>query len=215
MDRQQTKSLVFIAALLSALSSPASAELYRCKEGGRTDISDRPCERDSAPIPRSAEAAASALSVQAPARANVITGYVVSIADGDTITVLDAGRQQHKIRLAGIDAPEKKQAFGERSKQNLAAIVFNKTVSVEWDKQDKYGRTVGKVIVNGVDANLAQIEAGFAWWYEKYRREQSPEDQRVYAEAEQQAKVARLGLWRDPAPMAPWDWRRSSVPRAR
>lgn len=210
MDRQQRKSLLFIAALFAALSFPASAELYRCTKGGRTIISDRPCDLPSSPIPRNVGATPALQPVQAPARVNVITGYVVSIADGDTITVLDASRKQHKIRLAGIDAPEKKQDFGERSRQNLAAMVFNKTVNVEWDKQDRYGRTVGKVLVNGVDANLEQIKAGMAWWYEKYRREQSPEDQQRYLEAEQRARALRVGLWRDLAPVAPWDWRKSA-----
>jgi len=138
-----------------------------------------------------------------------LTGYVVSIADGDTITVLDANRQQHKIRLAGIDAPEKKQPFGDRSKQNLAAMVFNKAVTIEGNKQDRYGRTVGKVLVSGRDANLEQVRAGMAWWYEKYRKEQSPADQRLYADAEEQAKARRVGLWRDSEPMAPWDWRKA------
>jgi len=147
------------------------------------------------------------------AHAEVLTGQVVGIADGDTITVLDGRRQQHKIRLAGIDAPEKKQAFGERSRQNLAAMVFSKTVSVEWIKKDRYGRMVGKVMINGVDANLEQVKAGMSWWYEKYRREQSAADQRIYADAERQARVARVGLWRDPVSVAPWDWR--SAKRAR
>ena len=213
MDRQTTKSLAFIAVLFSALSSPALAELYRCTEGGRTVISNMPCDRQSPPVRRSAESATAIQALQVTTRANIITGYVVSVADGDTITVLDANRQQHKIRLAGIDAPEKKQAFGERSKQNLAARVFNKTVNVEWDKQDRYGRTVGKVMVNGVDANLEQIKAGLAWWYEKYRKEQSAEDQRRYAEVEQQAKAMRVGLWRDPEPLAPWDWRNAQRAR--
>lgn len=148
------------------------------------------------------------------ARAETLTGFVVGIADGDTITVLDARRQQHKIRLAGIDAPEKGQPFGDRSKQNLAAMVFNKSVNVEWDKQDRYGRTVGKVMVNGVDANLEQVKAGQAWWYEQYRREQSPEDQRRYANAEQDARVRRVGLWRDSLPVAPWDFRHGTGPAA-
>lgn len=91
MDKQQTKSLAFIASLVAALSSPASAELYRCSEGAKMIISDHPCDRESPPI-CDAEAVPAAQSVQAPARANVITGYVVSIADGDTITVLNAGR---------------------------------------------------------------------------------------------------------------------------
>lgn len=104
-------------------------------------------------------------------------------------------------------APEKKQAFGKRSRQSLATMIFSKTVSVEWNKRDRYGRTVGKIMINGVDANLAQVKAGMAWWYEKYRKEQLPADQRLYAEAEQHAKTARVGLWRDPVPVAPWEWR--------
>jgi endonuclease YncB( thermonuclease family) len=104
------------------------------------------------------------------ALADTISGRVIAISDGDTLTVLDASKQQHKIRLAGIAAPEKKQSFGDRSKQHLAQMVFNKAVTVEWKKQDPYGRTVGKVMVTGVDANLEQIKAGMAWWYEKYRK---------------------------------------------
>ncbi len=95
-----------------------------------------------------------------PSFATTITGYVVSITDGDIIVVLDANRLQHKIRVAGIDAPEKAQPFGDRSKQNLAALAFDKNVTVERNKQDRYGRTVGKVMVNGTDANLA---LGQAW----------------------------------------------------
>ena len=139
--------------------------------------------------------------------ADTLAGRVVADTDGDTITVLDAGLQQHKIRLAGIDAPEKKQPFGERSTQSLAALVFGKTVVVEWRKKHRE-RLIGKVTVSGVDANLEQIKAGMAWWYEKYRKEQSPADQRRYAEAEQQqARAARVGLWRDQAPVPPWEWR--------
>lgn len=150
------------------------------------------------------------------AHAETLNGYVVDITDGDTIVVLDANHKQHKIRLAGIDAPEKAnsekapesaQAFGDRSKQNLASIVFNKNVVVEWKKLDRYGRTVGKVMVNGIDANLAQIKAGMAWWYEKYRKEQSPADQQNYANAEQQARLDNVGLWRDKNPTPPWDFR--------
>ena len=141
------------------------------------------------------------------AHAETLTGYVVGISDGDTVTVLDARHQQHKIRLAGIDAPEKAQAFGERSKQHLAGLVFNKNVTVEWNKLDRYGRTVGKILVNGKDANLEQVKAGMSWWYEKYRKEQSQADQEIYQVAEQQARIQRIGLWRDANPTAPWDWR--------
>lgn len=97
------------------------------------------------------------------AYAEILSGRVVGIADGDTITVLDNTNTQHKIRLAGIDAPEKKQPFGNNSKKMLSSLVFGKTVDVDWDKRDRYGRLVGKVIIDGVDANLEQIKYGLAW----------------------------------------------------
>lgn len=141
------------------------------------------------------------------AHAETITGYVVAISDGDTLTVLDSNRQQHKIRLAGIDAPEKAQAFGDRSKQNLAALTFNKNVTVEWNKLDRYGRTIGKILVNGIDANLEQVNAGMAWWYRDYAKEQSPDDRAKYEQAELMSKQHRVGLWNDKNPMPPWDFR--------
>ena len=118
--------------------------------------------------------------------AATLEGRVVGVHDGDTLTVLDDSRQQHKIRLAGIDAPELKQAFGTRSRQNLAGMVFGQTVRIEWDKHDRYGRIVGKVFAVAPciqapcpiarDASLAQIRAGMAWWYRQYAKEQTPND---------------------------------------
>jgi endonuclease YncB( thermonuclease family) len=87
------------------------------------------------------------------------------VSDGDTITVLDGTKTQHKIRLAGIDAPESKQAFGQASKKHMSALVFNRDVTLDCDKTDKYGREVCIVLVDGQDANLAQVRAGMAWWY--------------------------------------------------
>ena len=142
------------------------------------------------------------------ARADVIGGRVVGIADGDTVTVLDASRSQHRIRLQGIDAPESRQAFGARSKQHLSDLVFDKEVSVEWEKRDRYGRVLGKVLVGGSDTCLAQVRAGMAWHYKYYENEQSPEDRRLYAEAEREARAAGRGLWADPDPTPPWDFRR-------
>lgn len=139
-----------------------------------------------------------------------IRGKVVAIADGDTITVLDAQRVQHKIRLAGIDAPEKKQAFGQRSKEHISALVFNRIVDVEAEKKDRYKRTVGKVMVDGQDVNLAMVVAGLAWHYKQYEREQSASDRLLYSRAERDSRQARRGLWRDTDPMAPWDWRKAS-----
>jgi endonuclease YncB( thermonuclease family) len=139
--------------------------------------------------------------------AATITGQVVGVADGDTITVLDADKVQHKIRLAGIDAPEKKQAFGNRSKESLSDMVFDKTVNVETEKRDRYGRQIGKVLVNGQDVNLAQVERGMAWFYRQYQREQSPNDRKLYEAAEDAAKAGRRGFWRDSDPVPPWDFR--------
>ena len=113
------------------------------------------------------------------------------------------------MRLAGIDAPEKGQAFGNVAKQNLARLVASKTVSVEYVKSDRYQRLVGKVTVNGVDVQLEQVRAGLAWWYRKYEREQSPQDRATYASVEQEAQQAKRGLWRDQDPMPPWEWRRA------
>ena len=97
----------------------------------------------------------------------------MSIADGDTITTLDSANQQHRIRLNGIDAPEKAQPFGNVSKQNLARLAFSRNAVVDCPKFDRYGRQVCLVRVSGIDVGLAQIEAGLAWWYRKYSREQS------------------------------------------
>lgn len=116
------------------------------------------------------------------------TGYVVGVADGDTITVLDADKVQHKIRLTGIDAPEKKQPFGNRSKQSLSDMVFNKTVTVETDKRDRYGRELGKVLAGGVDVNLEQVRAGMAWHYKAYERTQPVIDRQSYADARSQGR---------------------------
>src|SRR5687768_7171795 len=141
-------------------------------------------------------------------QAEILAGRVVKIADGDTLTVLDASKQQHKIRLTGIDAPERKQAFGTVSKQHLAELVFGKVVDVEWHKRDRYQRILGKVLVDGVDANLEQVRAGLAWHYKDYARDQQPAERSLYAEAEEAASRSGVGLWRDSAPIAPWDFRR-------
>ena len=136
-----------------------------------------------------------------------IEGRVVALSDGDTISVLDRGNVQHKIRLTGIDAPEKKQAFGRRSRENLSNLILGKTVVVEWAKFDRYHRILGKVLVNGIDANLEQLRAGFAWHYKQYEKEQSVRDRVAYAEAEHTARTEGRGLWQDPNPISPWEFR--------
>ena len=159
--------------------------------------------------------------------ANALEGTVVGVTDGDTVTVLDANKVQYKIRLAGIDAPEKDQPFGQRSKQSLSNAVMGKHVRVEWSKQDRYGRLVGKVWVTPVshpctskgepcpktlDVGRAQLTVGLAWHFKKYEREQSEEDRLAYAFDEQEARARKAGLWSEPDPTPPWDWRTAPPP---
>lgn len=141
------------------------------------------------------------------ASASELQGRVVGVSDGDTITVLDAKNRQHKVRLAGIDAPEKSQAFGQASKKNLSELVFGEAVVVEWQKLDRYGRVVGKVSLEGFDVCLEQIRKGMAWHYKKYAGDQSAGDRQTYAAVEAEAREARLGLWIYESPEPPWDYR--------
>ena len=138
----------------------------------------------------------------------IVEGRVVGVSDGDTITVLDDAKTQHKIRFAGIDAPEKGQAFGERSKQSLSALVFQKRVEARCHKKDRYGREVCAVFVSLRDVGLEQIRAGMAWHYKEYQHEQPTQDRLIYAQEEENARASRVGLWKDSKPVAPWEWRR-------
>ena len=140
--------------------------------------------------------------------AKTIEGLVVGVSDGDTITVLDQQKNSYKIRLQGIDAPEKKQAFGEKSKQSLQDLVHSKQVRIEYDKEDKYGRIVGKVTLDDVDVCLQQLVLGMAWHYKKYQNEQSVSDRALYSETELKSKSLKLGLWSDATPMPPWEFRK-------
>ena len=150
-------------------------------------------------------------------QAATIYGSVVAVADGDTVTVLDSGFVLHKVRISGIDAPEKAQPFGARSKESLSALAYGKEATVEWKKKDRYGRIVGKVLVRPtdcrdcsmtIDVGMEQLLTGMAWWYRKYAGEQSADDRERYAEAEVRAREEGQGLWRDAEPVPPWEWRR-------
>jgi len=131
------------------------------------------------------------------------SGRVVGVADGDTLTVL-AGETQHKVRLAEIDAPEKKQAFGEKARQSLAALCFNQRAEVSVGKTDFYRRTVARVRCRGVDASLHQVQQGLAWAYTQYLTDPD------VATAEKLARGSSLGLWVDAAPTAPWAFRKGA-----
>jgi endonuclease YncB( thermonuclease family) len=153
--------------------------------------------------------------------AESLLGRVVGVTDGDTLTVLDAAKAQHKVRLAGIDAPEKGQPSGERSKENLSRLVFGRDVRVDWHKKDRYGRLIGTAWVapadlpcvgkpdcpKTMDAGLAQLTAGLAWHYKKYAHEKEPQQRGQYAFAEEEARAKRVGLWKDANPVPPWEWR--------
>ncbi len=134
----------------------------------------------------------------------VITGKVVNVADGDTITIVDRNKSQHIIRLYGIDTPEKGQAFGNAAKKFTSTLAYNKTAEVTAYDIDKYGRTVGVVMVNGININQSIIESGFAWQYRKYCKESFCDN---WLGLEEKAKRARIGLWGDKSPIPPWDWR--------
>ena len=152
-----------------------------------------------------------------------LTGRVVGVNDGDTITLLDASKTQHRVRLAGIDAPERGQPGGYRSKESLAKLVYDQQVRVESNKRDRYDRIVGKVWVAApdspcrgkpecpktLDAGLALITMGRAWGFRQDADEQSPEDRERYEFAEQEARARKAGLWRDGTAVPPWKWRAS------
>jgi endonuclease YncB( thermonuclease family) len=133
---------------------------------------------------------------------------VVKVTDGDTVHVLDQSRERHKIRLSGIDAPEKDQVFGRRSMQNLAMQLAGEGVSVEYSKRDQYNRIIGKLLLDGRDINLLQVKEGFAWHYKRYQNEQSDLDRVLYSSAETEARGKKIGLWSVPA-IPPWEYRRA------
>ncbi len=130
------------------------------------------------------------------------TGRVVGVSDGDTITVMHNGKGE-RIRLHGIDCPEKRQAFGNRAKQFTSKLVFGTTVTVQVVDRDRYGRTVAEVLLpDGRSLNRELVKAGFAWWYWRY----TPDDETL-ALLEREARGAQRGLWADPHAVAPWEWR--------
>ena len=132
-----------------------------------------------------------------------ITGRVVRVADGDTVSVLDGKQQQHKIRLFGIDTPERDQPHGMDAKRALAKMVDGKRVGVVIVETDNYGRTVGTLYKGDTNINAAMVGGGHAWWY----RYHAPHE-RLLENNETQARKQGLGLWSNPNPVPPWDWRR-------
>ena len=129
---------------------------------------------------------------------------VVGVNDGDTLTCLDESNQQQKVRLADIDAPELSQDFGKVSREALASMVFGKTVEVVDEGKDRYGRWIGHLSVNGIDVNRQMVATGNAWHYAAYSHDDS------LAAVQSQAQTQRIGLWAQPSPQPPWEYRASA-----
>jgi endonuclease YncB( thermonuclease family) len=140
-----------------------------------------------------------------------IIGKVVGVHDGDTLTLLDDSKTQIKIRLAEIDAPESRQPYGSRSKQELSGLAFGRPAAVQVQDIDRYGRTVGRVTVDGVDVNAEMVRRGAAWVYPKYAKRQ------FLFTIEKQARDAKAGLWALPEAdrVPPWEWRKMSKSRTK
>ncbi|MDR1520727.1 MAG: thermonuclease family protein [Planctomycetota bacterium] len=133
------------------------------------------------------------------------SGFCVGISDGDTITVLKDDRERVKVRLYGIDCPESSQDYGTRARQMAGNLAYQKIVAITPIDTDRYGRTVGLVVADGVLVNRALVESGMAWVYSQYCRVAECEEWRNLEEA---ARKARRGLWEQPSPVPPWEWRR-------
>jgi endonuclease YncB( thermonuclease family) len=134
----------------------------------------------------------------------ILACFVIAITDGDTLRARCDGYQEPvRVRLADIDAPERKQPFGTRSRQSLAEMCHEKKAEIRVREKDRYGRSIARVICEKTDANREQVNRGMVWVYRQYLRDET------LAEVEAEAKAERRGLWVDSAPTPPWKWRRS------
>jgi endonuclease YncB( thermonuclease family) len=147
------------------------------------------------------------LFVPAPAHSSTLTGRVVRVSDGDTLVILRPGNSQSGVRLSGIAAPEINQPYGRQSRDNLTGLVAGKFVVVDDTRRDPSGRIEGKVLLGNQDMNLEQIQTGLAWYDPSAASVLSETDRELYAAAEAEARAAGRGLWADPHPVPPWEWR--------
>jgi len=138
---------------------------------------------------------------------SIISGKVIGISDGDTITILVQGHEQYTVRLAAIDCPEKTQSFGNRAKRVLSEKVFGHNVRIENRGKDQYGRSLGIVMMGDIDINEYMISQGLAWHYKKYADKQPPEEADRYSRAEEIAKQNKKGFWIQDNPTPPWQYR--------
>lgn len=149
-----------------------------------------------------------AASLLSTALAETLFGHCVGVADGDTcallLTLENGSKKTEKIRFHAIDAPEKRQAYGQAAKQFVSNLIYDKDIRVEMQSRDRYGRIIGKIYVGDTYVNLAVVRAGYAWWYRRYAPTETS-----FEQAETSARAARRGLWQDTAPIPPWEFRHS------
>lgn len=143
-----------------------------------------------------------------PVLAETISGEVIKVPDGDTITIVDSANRKHRVRFLGIDAPEKNQASGQACGRSLSDKIYGETVKVKYDKKDRYGRILGTVYLGDRNVNLEQVTEGCAWYYWHYARDVERALRSAYAEAESEAQSKRLGLWKKSDPVPPWEFRK-------
>ena len=185
----------FLCALLLLFAGGCGNSKERTTDAKRT-VSNQPISNNTAKTTKKLQGVT--------AKQGIITGKVIKVADGDTLTVLGEGNIQYKIRLSAIDAPEKAQPFGTKAKQALSAMTMSRQVTVKVLSKDKYGRFIGLISTEEEpDVNGAMLAQGMAWHYAYFDKTEK------YAELEQEAKNAKRGLWHDADPTPPWNYRRA------
>jgi endonuclease YncB( thermonuclease family) len=196
MKKQAIALLVVVIICVCALQGMAQKKQQATKT------------KPTAPQTPAATAPANTASREAAEQPGAIQGKVVELGWGDSVTVLDAQSKKHRVRLLGIDAPEKEQPFGPVARQKLSMMVFGKTVNVKYQKMDRNGRALGKVTLGALDVNLEMLKAGLAWYYPN-DRDLPESDRPLYSGAEREARTASRGLWQDEAPLPPWEFRQA------
>lgn len=191
--------LMLVFAGVGLVSGPPQSARESSKAATSQQPAERPASREAAPVTVASDRPSSV----GRENTNQLHVRVIGVHDGDTLTGLDESKTQHKIRLDAIDAPELGQPFGQASKQALSAKIFGKDVVVTVKTRDKYGPTVGHILIGGRDVNLEMLEEGMAWHYTKYDKNFR------LSRAEGEARAAKKGLWQDRDPVPPWDWRKA------
>lgn len=206
--KAETEQLKKEVERLSAEVKIATAEAEKLKLGAAQTKAESEQKASQAGVAMTADQLPDTEKQNQPASPQCkLDGKVISVADGDTVTILDANKEKHKIRLAGIDAPESAQPYGNAAKKHLSSLIGSKSVCVDWYKHDKYNRKIGVILLNDQDINYEMVKAGYAWHFKKYEKEQKPEDRVLYSDAQNTARSDVIGLWSEPNPIEPDAWR--------